>query len=491
MRINKLTSGTFIILFYAIGILFSIKEDAQISLLIIILSSVILIIWAKNLSENYITVTVFFIIFSVLYGISGPINALWGDGLPGIFSRPYAVKPFLISYSYASIGLIVGIMLSDLLCRGKYSSRRNVNAFNVNNNNKIIRISIILALIGSIFEVVNIIRIGGMTVLFTGKANCQSLITSLSLTLPSFYFINFAFAFLGLSLGRMRANGIKNSKQISKIILFIIVALPFLAVKTILGQRGQLLNLFIFLLVGITFYNPMKRIKPKVVVIVMIFYVFMSFLYCNRGIVSLIQDDPSLFMERAFAKERLVEALNPGSNEFGAAFGNYSEFYNKYNEKFTPRYGETYLKGMVVFIPSFMYPGTKPIQIGYEFRNEFFKSEAKRGAIAGTGFSSILEAYINLKNIGVFLVYTITGFTIYTMDKKFRGLNLFKNIIYITIFSCTISFHRSGFGNIISEIIINLIILEALFIIFRSNNSYLKNYNMEKYNNKFIESCGN
>jgi hypothetical protein len=151
--------------------------------------------------------------------------------------------------------------------------------------------------------------------------------------------------------------------------------------------------------------------------VLLITYVILASLFAWRPLIPLLYSgDTTLFVEKAFEKERIVSALIPGNNEFGAAFGNFSEYY-KFNKK--PVYfGETYLRGMSTIIPSWLYPGTKPKSITYEFRDSFFPSEAQRGAIAGTGFSGLLESYMNFGLIGPFLIYSAIGYLLICLEKN-------------------------------------------------------------------------
>ena len=189
----------------------------------------------------------------------------------------------------------------------------------------------------------------------------------------------------------------------------------------------------------------------------------MSFLYANRAIVGLLQTNPQLFFEKAFSSERIVSALNPGSNEFGAAYGNFNRFITSGDYEF--KYGETYLRGLVLPIPTFLYPGEKPKQITYIFRDRYFASEAKRSAIAGTGFSAILEAYWNFGYIGILIMYCIYGLLISTLEKKKYSSNILSPIIYIYSSSVLISFSRTAFGDIFSTLIMKAIVLTLLFVI--------------------------
>lgn len=475
MSTSKLLSGIFILILFALTVLFSVNNVTVLALSLYILSNIILILWVKSVMGNYTNMSLFFVVFSTLYGVSGPINCVWGDGLHPIFSTPYNTDAFLISYAIANLGLIIGIMVYNL---SNHKSRLHLsiieNSLNKLNTNgeKILNMGLFFAFFASMFEVINLLRIGGVSILFQGKAIYHSLISELALTLPSFDIIVVAFSLIGLYMGLVYKENGKKKYLNTKIILFFICSAPYLLITAILGGRSILLTLFICSFIGITYFRPLKNLKPKVLIIVAIIYVFMAFIYTNRAIVSLIPDDPNLFIEMAFNKQRLIDALNPGDSEFGVALGNYSEFYSKYNSDFIPKFGETYVKGLVMPIPSFLYPGSKPKQITYEFRDEFFISEASRGSIAGTGFSSILEAYINFKYSGVFFVYLIIGYFLQKIDKVYRDKNLFFVVLYIASFSLTVSFHRNAFGDIFSSVFLKALLIYPIISILKVDRRF-------------------
>ncbi|MCR1900058.1 oligosaccharide repeat unit polymerase [Irregularibacter muris] len=462
MKNLKLLTGILIIVIFLISVLFSENNNMNLSMVLIILSSSMMLFWVKGIVGNYTNMTFFFVAFHILYGISGPINVLWGDGLHRIFSQSYNLEPFILAYSLASIGLVIGIAYFNLLKKrsSDYSIEENALSTIQHKNTSFYKISILFSIIASSFEVINLIRVGGIEILFGGKATYQSLISTLPLTLPSTEIIVLSYTLFGLYLST--ADEKKHKRKIINSIMFLIITLPFLSIKMLLGQRGILLTLFVCLFIGITYFKPIRKIKPKIVVIMLVLYLFMSFLFANRSIAFLIVENPSLFIEQAFSKERLLDALNPGSSEFGTTFGNFNEFYNKYNVDFQLELGSSYLEGLVIPIPSFIYPGSKPKQITYVFRDEFFLSEASRGSIAGTGFSSLLEAYMNFHYIGIFIVYAILAFYLQKTDKIYRYRSLYMMLLYLSTISLTISFHRSAFGTVFSSIFLIAVLVFIL-----------------------------
>lgn len=454
MKSTKILLGMITVVLLLASILCTMNDAIAVGLVTIIISSIFMLFWMKSVNGNYTNMTLFFVVFHILYGLSGPLNVVWGDGLHRIFSLPYNVDSFILGFSLASIGLIIGVISFNIMKKGTSDLTVEKNAWNAikSKNKALYKLALLFSFSASAFEIINLIRIGGIRFLFDGKAAYQSLVSSLSLTLPSSEIIIVSFTLFGLYVSTSSSIKNRNRMYKSKIIGFLIVSFPYLLIKILLGQRGILLTLFISLFVGIIYFKPIKRVKPKIIIIVALVYIFMSFLFANRALVYLIEEDPSLFVQQAFKRERIIDALNPGASEFGSAFGNFSEFYNKYGTDHQLRFGTTYFKGAVIPIPSFIYPGEKPKQITYEFRDEFFLSEASRGAIAGTGFSSILEAYMNFHYIGVFFIYSIIGFYLQKIDKVYRYKSIFMMMLYLSTISLTISFHRSAFGTIFASV---------------------------------------
>ncbi|GIP16505.1 hypothetical protein J40TS1_21470 [Paenibacillus montaniterrae] len=451
----------YLLLLNLISMILSINNLSNIALFISIITCIGMIYWSKVVTKYYTNATVIFITFAALYGLSGPISVAWGDGLNKIFSTENHLDTYLFVFALSNIGFITGVLLFHLGKKQLPTDNKKVDTFSeklFSIRQSLIKASLMLVIISLLFEMINIYRVGGLSQIFMGKAQFQSAVSELSLSLPSSEFLLVAMSLFSLYLGILRTKNKKFKECKNLILLFIILSLPHIGIKLILGQRGILLSLFICLIIGLTYFLPIKRIKPKLVIIISVLYILMSFIFANRSIVSLITEDFNLFIKTATQKERLIEALNPSSNEFGSTFGNFNQFLSE-NEKEFPLYmGETYIKGLVLPIPSFVYPGEKPIQITYEFRDQYFSSEASRGRIAGTGFSSLLEAFMNFKYIGVFVIYLLLAFVLRYLDEVFRYKTILFSVFYVAGISQTVSFHRSAFGTIYSNLFIIFII---------------------------------
>lgn len=127
-------------------------------------------------------------------------------------------------------------------------------------------------------------------------------------------------------------------------------------------------------------------------------------------------------------------------------------FFEKYGTEFDKQFGITYLQGLATPIPSFLYPGDKPVQITYVFRDEFFSSWAQRSRIASTGFSSILEGYINGGFVGVLLVYLVWGKLLRVADYiRLKHTNTLGIILSSILADSCMVFSREAFGDILSS----------------------------------------
>jgi hypothetical protein len=159
--------------------------------------------------------------------------------------------------------------------------------------------------------------------------------------------------------------------------------------------------------------------------------------------------------------ERLGVALNPAATEFGAAFGNFSEYTRLANDP--PRLGSSYLRALVLPIPGFLYPGKKPQQPAYEFRDRFFASLATAGAISGTAYSSLLEAYVNFGVAGAGMVYFGMGLLLALAERARQTRpEAGWHIGYLLMVSSAVAFHRSDFSFLVGTIVLNGLVVAAL-----------------------------
>lgn len=463
-------SSLFIPSFYLVGIFLFVfsgclaaLEYTTITVLLCVIGTIIVAKGILKEKEQLFSLTLFFWLFSSLYGLSVPISLIFGGEIDSTFlfgNLTQNINPFLVAYSLACIGFLLGQINSG----NSNSDNIKADKTEVIDLKILARGAMLAAFLASIFELINLFRIGGLEMLFAGKGTYQSLVGDLFITLPSSKMYSICGIFLGILLAYCKTKDY-NQKAGKYILASILLLSSFLLCKILLGMRGALVSIFLTGMASYTAIIPLKKISLKILLWLVIIYLFLVFLVTNRGIVSLLLTNPDYFFSVAFDLDRLSSNFNPGNSEFGAAFGNFCVFFEKYGNEFDKQYGITYLQGLAIPIPSFLYPGEKPIQITYAFRDEFFSSWASRSRIASTGFSSILEGYINGGFIGVLLIYFIWGKLLRIADYiRLKHTSILGILLSSILADSCMVFSRSAFGDVFSSYIWEAIY--ALFIYF-------------------------
>lgn len=448
----------------SVSAFFSSWQVTNIALIFSILASILLVVLGRKLAGCYSNFTVVFLIFSAFYGLSGPIAACYGKGLPEVFPTPYLTHIFILHYSLAIVAMSMGLLVSAGVKVSNVVSALKNPIWNIN---ALLIQAYLFAVIGSLAEIINLIRVGGTEVLFAGKAAYQSAVSDLSGTLPSFEFMLLATSLLGLSISGSIDKTYK-MRCFRFLALWLILVLPLILILLILGKRGELLSLLVVFIISYSFFKPIKKIKFKWVVAAFILYLIMGFLYGTRAYIgyAITTGDWNVLTKRLSRLDFWVSSLNPASNEFGAPFGNFNTYILFGDDEL--RYGDTYLKGLTIPIPGFIWPD-KPQSITYEFRDTFFSDWSQRGSIAGTAFSSILEAYINFGTFGVSAVYFLLAIAMGFLEKmRNRTTSLVYALFYLTLIPEAITFHRSSFGMPLFWPIILSIIGSFSYIAFKS-----------------------
>ena len=420
----------------------------DVSLVFLIIASAFEVLFVKKQPLGYSSVTFIFVIFSIIYGLTGPITQQWLGGINEIYGSTFEIQDYILAFSLSEIGLMIGytIYLSRHNAGEALERRKKIADFSLLSILQIV--SPILMILGLIFQGINIMRLGGVDALFMGKASYQAAESALTFTLPAQIVAELSVASLSLYIGMSRF--LKSNVKKLPLVLFVMALIPYLAVLMILGQRGKILYMAVVFFLGLTSFVPVKMINRKLLVLVPILYLFLVFIYTNRGIMPLFITDTDTFFSMITDSERYAKNLNPGDTEFSCAFGNFNKLIvsNDYELK----YGKSYVDGLALLVPSLLYPGDKPQQITYEFRDKYFASEAKRSAIAGTAFSSILESYWNFGYLGIFFTYIIYGIILLYLDFSFAEKTAIKLLFVIAIAGSMVTFSRSQLGDELSNI---------------------------------------
>ena len=435
----------------------------NLTLILLIVISIFSIFLLKDIYQNYINLVTFFMCFHVLYGLIGPITLMWIGGFPDIYGKVFDISAYLFAYTLATTGLLVGFYF----CFSKQKIKKE--SLNIELTNKKIlffkSITYIITFGTTFGEIINFIRVGGFQTLYKGKAVYQAVVGDLFLTIPTNVLFDLSISFICVII----ILNLRKNKKMDKtfIIINFILLLPFIFIKILLGQRGILLSSIIIIFLAFSYFKPIRKITKKIVLIVLICYFSLSFLYVARPGIKYIFNDFDRFSELVFKKERIMLVLNPGSNEFSCGFGNFNTLYVSNDYNFL--YGKSYLNGLFNFVPGFLYPGDKPLSITYQFRDIYFPEEKERSRIAGTAFSSILEAYWNFGFIGIFIMYILFSIILFLIENKMKNKSIWFLLIYFSISPLVMSFHRSELGDINTDVILKIIVILCVYLFYLIN----------------------
>jgi len=419
----------------------------------------LLITIGMRVAGTLASLTVIFTVFHAIYGLAGPIAAVTGAPLPAVFTQPYRVEEYLFEFGLSTIGLGAGLAITMVL--GVIRTGGEAAALRWQPSQ---RVGIVVVALGSLFEIVNCVRAGGWPIIVQGKAVYQSAVDSLVLTLPSSQMVSLGLVTIAVAMARNAKAGSPRVRGIEAV-LAALAMLPSVAITLALGYRSPLLEWLLVVVVGAYYYTPLRNLTWRMLALAAGLYVASGVVFANRAIIGLglATGDWRSVWEAAQSRERLVLALNPAATEFGAAFGNFSEYVSRATDP--PRLGATYLRALTSPIPSFLYPGTKPQQIGYEFRDRFFPSMALESAIAGTAYSSILEAYINFGSPGTGPVYLVLAMLLALCERVRQTRHEPAwHFCYVLLVSNAVSFHRSDASLLVSAIALNAVVIVAFIV---------------------------
>jgi len=406
--------------------------------------------------------TFFFLLFYVLYTYSPILTVLFDIDNRRLFteSSPESACIYVFISTLGLIGFSLPYLIKAPETRvEKHSISIKKQQFSL--------YSIFFVLLATIGEVINIFRAGGIGILASGKAVYQAKTGDLLITLPSTFFLQVSFFFLGLRLYISYEDNIIKAFRNKLFVFIVLLSLPLIIIYLSIGFRSPLLGIIIAFIMGLGYFISVKKIKKKTVIWVFIGYSLMAILFGIRGQLRLLftTGNWETFNEYVIKQKTFLYYYNPANNEFGAPYGNYVKFYNDKDKKLL--YGSSYLSGFLIPIPRFLLPFKKPQSISYKFRDRYFSEYKKTSRIAGSGFSYVMEAQWNFGIFGSFFIYFLTGSFFWFLE-YLRNKNLFIYIFplfYATFLPFTQSIHRSSFGYVVSNVIMLLFGILLLVII--------------------------
>jgi len=299
------------------------------------------------------------------------------------------------------------------------------------------RFAIIAGVLSSLSEGLNFVRAGGFGAIGQGKAFYQGAVNDLALNIPyeGFFYISIAlFAQFFASVQR------KSDKYLTYLPPFLLSIAFVLFINLAIGERGTLLVSIVIFVLGYT-------IKKRIVKIGFSYLVLLSFLYVAFNVLTLLREKSVEY--KGFGKffatydQKLYKLMNPANSEFGSPALNYRIFINQKPDDYDFKLGKSYTEITTAFIPRYVYPN-KPKGIIFEFRDQYFPERKAMGSTAGTGFSSLMEAYMNFGYVGPFIVYLIFMFFLIYMESKRGREQLFADLLYLLLFNVFLIFSRSA-----------------------------------------------
>lgn len=453
------TASIFSFLF---GIAANILEVYEVAIPLGIIGALVLLLHTVRITTGFNSILSIFLCFFFIYTFSVPVSILLGFGYNFFDMTEFYMQDYLLQAYLCYLGVAVGILMFQHTIPASSGVEDRRWQLDINPQ-LLINLGLFLGVISSLMEVINVIRAGGVSSLYAGKAIYQESMGDVEFTLPSRYLCDLAAAIWGIGIAQ------RNRVRVADFMVFIGAISLLLCICLIAGQRGPLLGWLMILFGSVTYFRNIKKISFKIGVGLLVVYVVMSMIFNYRSLISQYMSTGDLSASKTFNNsDRLSRNFNPANNEFGAAFGNFNVYIKATHNRSADLYfGTTYLQGFLIVIPGFMYPGEKPKQITYEFRDKYFSVLAERSRIAGTGFSSLLEAFMNFGYFGSFLFFILVGrFFVYLESRRMRrDTSTFFMLVYLTLLPIAQSFHRGAFGGAVSEFIYKILFFVVMLFL--------------------------
>jgi hypothetical protein len=392
---------------------------------------------AARLPAGFSSLSFMFVAFFVAYGMIATLGAVAGSVV--FLTPPYRTDIFLAHYGLACGGLALG------LCALKSTEPNHAElaAKPAFDGRALFLTAILFAGLATLFEAVNMVRAGGLELVMSGKALYQGAVTDLSGTLPTEFMARAALAMLALWVSVSRAKSqVLSTRRILSVVL---VMSPVLALYLYHGRRTEILALLMIGWVAVTWHRPLRRLTVRLVLAVALAYLgFAVVLILRETVFSAVAGRMTMDTLATVARYAIV----PSHGEFGAPFAVFSETLKRAGDV-ALLWGSSYLDGFALVIPSFLYPGEKPVQLDAAFfATMFAKGQIRPGGIAGYGYSPLLEAYRNFGSPGVAAVYFVVGAGLAFLERQRPGTRAFPvALFYLMALPIGQVFHRSTFGN--------------------------------------------
>lgn len=432
--------------------------NKYILILLVTLNFLCAFIFIKILVGNINNLTMIFIIFWYPYLLFPILD----------FTRPlFEVDLFIHLNNVGLIFVCLGFLITFRKNNKKVNKELILFGALKQKNLAFKKYGLLILVISLCMEMINFLRIGGFEVFRKGKATYISQIGELTLSLPFFDFF-----VIGLTLFCLPSiNKIEypkaNLRNLNVIFLGIVILTCIYF--SMISFRTQMLTIFVIIIVAKTYYIEIKTIKFRLVLVAFLLFITLSFIGQNRSLLAQMNSTnySKLIPELTLSFFEDQETNSYKKNEFNSAADNFDRFIQNPNLLKNEYYfGENFINGVFYFIPRYLYPGGKPEQITTVYRDKYVPERAKYGNDSTTGFSTIVEGYINGNAFGVALYYMMFGLILGWIESLRRKTSsLYFHVFYISLIPVLFTISRRAFAIIYSGTIISVVYLFALLLL--------------------------
>jgi hypothetical protein len=407
----------------------------------------------KERYVGYNCFTAIFVAFFTAYGLVVPVADVLGlESLTQYYPSPHATGRYLLHFGLAVVGLAAGLGATWLVLPRK-SYAVAPHAARGADTRPLFVAALALAVLASLFELINLQRIGGLPAVGFGKIAYQTKVDALTFTLPSYIVGNVAVAAMSLHVVS-EWDRARNAVR-ARITLFILVLMPALVLAIVLTRRSELVAWILIVFVGATWTRNIRRVGAGLAAVIVVGYLVAPVLAVRYGYTPL---------ERAWWNE-FARRINPATDEFATPFGAYNEYTTKVPDE-PLRWGCTYLDGFATAVPSTLWTGEKPKQIDMEVRDRAFPAYARAGGLQSPGFSPLLEALINFGTWGVAPTFVVFGLLLGAFELlRARLRPVVMPMAYLSFLPIAQTFHRSAFGPAVISVGAMTVLALALFLV--------------------------
>lgn len=391
-------------------------------------------------THNWLSPMMQFSVSFFLYSLSGPFAVLYYPGrLPSPFYPPYQVGPWLLMVNLSLIGFATALLLYLSARQPLWTINPRVGKMDKLISSTSFWFSVTaLAITASIGEFINFARIG--FVRYPLRSLFFKAFRETGMLIPTSKLVLVAAGALGLWWSLSPRDSFRKRQLFISWLCF----LPYIAMQVFYADRSGILFPFLVFITGYTLIKPFKILKVRHFIVIVIIYLIASLIMVLRNpFLSMITYNQPLQINT----QEVVLRCHPAFNEFGVAFGNFSQVLNRWDRD--PLLGTTYLQDLLSIIPRFLRPYEKPKSIFEVFVEDemiygkaFWRAYIEYGS--GIRSSQIAIIYVNFREFGTIPIYFLLGLFLLAIEAQARKReHLFWIIFYPSLASMTIEWHTA------------------------------------------------